>query len=398
MKFGCLVTLEDHAIAYGTYGKCGVYHILNRLHQSGITRLYLRSLGDGMADYPSRATDTGFRYDLDDSAPMIEAGWWTRDDLESINASLDFAAFDHFACARDRCRELGMDFLVWHETRGEDHCCGLRSTFVKRYPQFLSVNRRRQRSPSELSPIHPEVLARRIALFGEVLGYDPDGVFFDWVKSGDVLVGRFDDNGIWEFGYEEPMVEAFRQQTGRDPWQIPNDDDQWLRFRAGFFTDFMRQARHIQRTLYPDVEVGLMSLTPGEPGWHDHLFECMKKGTNAMRPVPYPLANLEDHETWLSEGLMDTFCCGHNSRNEKVETALAHLDRATQAVRGRCRLILEVNTYPITDEEAEQWAETLFTGAAERGVGEVIFRESCPMWPRQGLWKALKQVTKKYLS
>lgn len=113
MKFGCLVTLEDHAMAYGTYGKCGVYHILNRLHESGVMRLYLRSLGDGMADYPSRVTDTGFRFDIEEAAPQIEAGWRTREELESVNASMDFGAFDHFACIRDRTRELGIDFVVW---------------------------------------------------------------------------------------------------------------------------------------------------------------------------------------------------------------------------------------------------------------------------------------------
>ena len=89
MKFGCLVTLEDHAMAYGTYGKPGVYHILNRLHEVGVMRLYLRSLGCGMSSYPSRVTGTGLRYDIEEAAPQIEVGWRTREELESINASLD---------------------------------------------------------------------------------------------------------------------------------------------------------------------------------------------------------------------------------------------------------------------------------------------------------------------
>jgi len=395
MKFGCMVSLGDHAGRFGAYGRCGVYHIVNRLRESGLTRLYLRSSGHGMAYYPSRIKQAGLRYDLEEAAGRIESGGVTRQALESINASTDYGAFDHFACARDRTRELGMELVVWEEPRAEDHCCGLRSRFVKRHPQFLSVNRRGQRSPSELSPVHPEVQARRIGLFREVLSYEPDGVFFDWIKSGDTLVGRFDEDGVWEFGYEDAMVAAFRDATGRDPRDIPNNDPQWLGFRAGFVTDYMRAARDIQKALHPDTEIGLLALSPGAEGWHDNLFACRKAGKKATRPVPNPMANLEDHETWISEDLIDAFCCGHNVGDGSVDSALSQVDAAMGAV-GRCRLVLEVNTYPLTDEEAEGWAERLFAGAAERGVDEIVFRESCPMWPRPGVWKALAKTTRQY--
>lgn len=54
----------DHALRYGTWGKAGVYHILDRMRKAGIHRVYWRALlGSGQAEYPSRVTDIGRHFD-----------------------------------------------------------------------------------------------------------------------------------------------------------------------------------------------------------------------------------------------------------------------------------------------------------------------------------------------
>jgi len=88
-----------------------------------------------------------------------------------------------------------MEFVVWEETRGEDHGHCQYSQFVKRYPQFLSQTKDGRRAWSELGWSFPEVMDRRVGLFREVIGYEPDGVYFDFVKSGDDVVGRLDAGG-----------------------------------------------------------------------------------------------------------------------------------------------------------------------------------------------------------
>ena len=57
------------------------------------------------------------------------------------------------------------------------------------------------------------------------------------LKGGDHNVPRVDQHGYCAIGYETPIIEAFREKTGTDPFEIPNADDAWTRFRAAYGTD-----------------------------------------------------------------------------------------------------------------------------------------------------------------
>ncbi|MDA4123061.1 MAG: hypothetical protein OK456_07780 [Thaumarchaeota archaeon] len=43
--------------------------------------------------------------------------------------------------------------------------------------------------------------------------------------------------------YEQPLVDGFMAKGGEDPRKLPENDERWLRFRAGAMTDFMRELR-----------------------------------------------------------------------------------------------------------------------------------------------------------
>jgi hypothetical protein len=44
-------------------------------------------------------------------------------------------------------------------------------------------------------------------------------------------------------GYEPPLVEAFRSETGLDARALPADDERWLHFRCRVLNEFMRELR-----------------------------------------------------------------------------------------------------------------------------------------------------------
>ena len=76
--------------------------------------------------------------------------------------------------------------------------------------------------------------------------------------TGRGCTAHFDESGVWYCTYDEPAVTAFKQITGRDPYQIPNGDEQWVKFRAGYMTDFLSRAREMQKKEFPALKLGVL--------------------------------------------------------------------------------------------------------------------------------------------
>jgi len=387
MKLSLMVTFEDSVLSYGTWGRVGVWHILARCKECGVSRVYWRSRGDGQTEYPSRLTETKLHFYPDEHP---HPNWSVSEEtVDYVNAVVNFDELDTFRCARDRCRDLGIEFVVWEETRGEDHGHLVYSQFVKRYPQFLSIRDDGKRAWSELGWAFPEVMDRRVGFFREVISYEPDGVYFDFVKSGDDIVGRLDEEGYWRMGYEEPMVEGFKAATGRDPAEISNRDPEWLGYRASFVTEYLTQCKRIRDTLFPDVELGLFAMQPKYSASHLGLEEDRKL---AFYPAD-PLGNLEDHDTWIVEQLIERYVIGHNCRGEfdVLETVPDQIQMAKSRLGEPLPFSLQVETYTNREANAGPWLDQLTKIADDEGIDELILREATPMWPHRSMWTALKE-------
>jgi len=385
LKLSVMVSLEDSVLVYGTWGRVGVYHILNKLHRAGVSRVYWRSRGNGQADYPSRLTETKLTIYPDEIENDMRS--LIKGSEDWINEAVNFDEFDHFKCARERCAELGMEFVVWEETRGEDHGHQQYSQFVKRYPQFLSVTRDGRRAWSELGWSFPEVMERRVGFFREVIGYEPDGVYFDFVKSGDDVVGRLDRDGYWNMGYEKPMVEGFREKTGRDPFSISNRDREWLQYQSDYVTEYLRRCKAIRDTFFPDVELGAFAVQPKYSASH-----LGKEADQALAFYPDdPLGNLEDHDTWIREKLVSRYVIGHTCRGEfdVLETVPHQIAMAKERLGSPVPFALEVETYSNREAVAGDWLDKLIAIAGKENIGELILREATPMWPHTNMWRAL---------
>src|SRR5436190_79875 len=78
-----------------------------------------------------------------------------------------------------------------------------------------------------------EVRKYKLGIIDELLNYDIDGLFLDWIRTGDIRDNpQTDEKGIANSGYEQPNVEAFKKQYGADPHDLPNDDERWVKLRA----------------------------------------------------------------------------------------------------------------------------------------------------------------------
>ena len=87
----------------------------------------------------------------------------------------------------------------------------------------------------------------KLAILKELLrNYALDGLFLDWIRTGDVRDNpQTDAEGVANSGYEEPLLKQLRRQYGVDAQTVPNGDERWVRLRAEPQTEFMRAAHKL---------------------------------------------------------------------------------------------------------------------------------------------------------
>jgi len=153
-----------------------------------------------------------------------------------------------------------------------------------------------------LSWRYPEVRAykvRNITRLVETTGVD--GVLLDYCRC----FGK-------TAGYSDGIVSAFRTQFGKDPFKLPLDDPEWIRFRASYVTRFVADLRTAPDKIDEDLEI-IACVNPDPQ-------ECLK---NAM----------QDWATWLDRGLIDGVVTMIYERD--TNNALRKVMIANEAICGR---------------------------------------------------------------
>jgi uncharacterized lipoprotein YddW (UPF0748 family) len=207
--------------------------------------------------------------------------------------TMDYGTFDSLAAACEYGHSIGLRIHAWATINEDDHGWGWRSEFAKAHPQLTWRRRDGSSYRSQLSFAFEQVRQYKLKLIDELLAYPIDGIFLDWIRTGDIRDNpQTDAAGVADSGYEAPNLEAFRAKFGLDPAKdVANDDPRWLRVRAQPQTIFMREAR--RRTAAAKKPMAVMV---GHP-WH-------YRGT--LDKIAGNLAGLLlDVKTWAAEGLMD---------------------------------------------------------------------------------------------
>lgn len=249
LPFSAPLTHSDWMLKPGMkWGPEGVHHMLDACKACGWSRVHWRVLDGGRAVYCSKIVRPSYKVEPDSSIwdPKTEAekalykkffGNVTEERRREILAGqqrYDYAMFDTLAEAVRYGHEIGLKIDAWITINEDDHGWGIISDFAKAHPQFAWVKRDGTPYHSQMSFAFPEVRAYKLSIIDELLtNYDLDGLFLDWIRTGDIRDNpQTDSSGAADSGYETPNVEAFNSKYHVDPHDLPNSDDRWVRLRA----------------------------------------------------------------------------------------------------------------------------------------------------------------------
>jgi len=307
---GAPLTHSDWALrANIPWGVEGVRHMLDACKACGWSRVYWRALDGGRSLYKSALMRPQGKWDEDSFwnpqtdedrklAQRFTAGLTPakREEIHRKLDSLDYAHFDSLAAAVEYGHQIGLQIHAWVSINEDDHGWGLQSEFTKKHPAFRWVHRDGRVYRSQLSFAYAEVRAYKLAILNELLrNYRLDGIFLDWIRTGDVRDNpQTDAEGVADSGYEAALVEAFRKSFASDPHEVANGDARWVGVRAEPQTLFMREVRKLVSGHDPKLPVAVMV---GHP-WH-YRGEQDKIDGN-LRGL------LLDVGAWAREGLIDS--------------------------------------------------------------------------------------------
>lgn len=316
------------------WGAAGVRHMLEQCKECGWSRVYWRVLDGGRSLYKSKLVRPMGKWD-DDSFwnPQAEADKvlhrrFTAGMTDAQRAALlmkldalDYAKFDPFAEAVRYGHEIGLQIHAWVSINEDDHGWGLQSNFSKRHPEFRWRGRDGKVYRSQLSFAFPEVRRYKLAILKELLAnYALDGLFLDWIRTGDVRDNpQNDGEGVADYGYELPLVKRCKKTLGKDAARLANGDEAWVRLRTEPQTEFMREVFKLVRGRKRRLPIAALV---GHP-WH-YRGELNKIAGN-LRGL------LLDIAAWAREGLVDAVVpAGYYRDGGNAELAWQALRKETE--------------------------------------------------------------------
>lgn len=366
------------------FDRAAVDKIVDRHKQAGVKRLAWRVTDGGTATYFSRLRDP---YHSLQPVNVHKDFFMTPDSVDFTKA--DFRKFDSFAYVLERAHAAGIEVYAWMQVAGEDDGWGYASRRVREHPEVNTVGRDKVRFNAKLAWSIPENRKYLLGLIGEVLAYQPDGLILDFLKNqGDYRNQLTDTTGTVIYGYEPGAVRQFREKFGKDPFQIPNDDADWVRFRAEYVTEFAREARNFVTKKAPKVRL-LAQVWGGGKTSHFVPKKNAKPGEPKYEIVPYPVRDafygtLCDVETWSREGLFDAIYPLVSTKSiEEYKLRLQTVQKLVAGGKSKAAAGAYIWAQPERTKEFVQ-------AAVAAGISEIYLGESLPLEPNG--WGFLREA------
>ena len=140
--------------------------------------------------------------------------------------------------------------------------------------------------PGTVSEVYPEVHRLWDGWVDRILETGVDGIDIRVSSHGSLV------DEPWEYGFDEPVVEAYRMKYDSDPWSSDDDLARFSRLRGEHFTSFMRRTSNRARSMGRKMQA------------HIH--------TEAFRPdivhgqiMGFPPNTHFAWQDWMRDGLLD---------------------------------------------------------------------------------------------
>ena len=236
MRIAVQLSLSDFAMNWGrsarTWGPQGLRSLIDSVADTGADVLLWRTTCSGTTNYPSQV-------------PLADAYYSLTDGPRAV----DFRDWDTLGLAVEQAHRRGLEIWAWYDQTDSHGGCG----GERRHNQFILHHRHCTRKPllgGRPSPVevsehqdpdcplkghgtqgalsYPEVQDFRLALVREAVDRGVDGMYL--VDGGYV-------------GYEEPVVESFREQYGLSPHDLPPDDARWAAHQGQVLSGYLERVR-----------------------------------------------------------------------------------------------------------------------------------------------------------
>jgi hypothetical protein len=348
------------------WGPAGVKHMLDACKACGWSRIHWRVLDGGRALYASKLVRPEFKMETDNiwdpqtdeekkryKSFFANISEQRRLQILHDQQRFDYGTFDTLAEAVRYGHSIGLKIDAWASINEDDHGWGLISDFARAHPQYRWIKRDGTPYHSQMSFSFPEVREYKLNIIRELLQYDIDGLFIDWIRTGDIRDNpQNDPKGVADYGYEQPNVDELRKQFNVSPQEIPANDPRWVKIRCEPQTQFMRDLRKLTRLP--------IAVLVGHP-WHYRGMVDKIDGN--------PRGLLLDTATWANEGLMDAAVAAGYYRDG------GDARKAAEALKNETSGKVDVWTYGWVPQTAAE-----FNGdcdiAASVGAKHILFWEA----------------------
>ena len=180
--------------------------------------------------------------------------------------------------AMDHAHRIGLEFHVSQRTQmfqmAPPYEEVYSTEFYGQHPELRQIDRDGT-IITGLSYAYPEVRKHHISFFEKAASLGADGVVIIYPRKGPYLI------------YEPPLVEGYKKRFGVDPREIDERNERWLRYRAGFMTQYMREVREAMNKVGEKLGKRLQVSAIINQTQEDDLFMAL------------------DPETWVKQGLVD---------------------------------------------------------------------------------------------
>lgn len=283
---------------------------LDRIHNAGITDIFLETYFHGKTIYPSKH--------------LSRCG--------IISQREEFVGFDPLQIWIDEAHKRGMKVHVWFEAYyvGNDNPRTTPNHILSVYP--LWGNKRLMNYDSQepvaslsehngyfLDPANMQVKEHLISLIKEIVhNYKPDGINLDYIRYPQTVDPTFSNYTDMNWGYTKAARDEFMSIYGIDPINIKygtGDWELWSMFRQSQISRFVKDVKKITKkegitltaVVFPDLKKSISTkmqnwrlwsinnyvdgLTPliltGDKNTADLLIEDVVKNTSSMTKI-YP--------------------------------------------------------------------------------------------------------------